>query len=77
MLVPDLMKMRRLRKERMTLLQMAEKLGYRSQNGYYYLESGIHKISAEMLAQVAAILEVPIQDLFIERGQASDDRQLK
>lgn len=60
-----------LRKEKgISLEQMARKLGYESQNGYYYLEIGRGKISAEMLAQIAQILQVDINDLFFEKKLA-------
>ncbi|RYL93521.1 helix-turn-helix transcriptional regulator [Sporolactobacillus sp. Y61] len=66
MLTVDLKKLRERRKRCMTLEQMSEKLGYQSPNGYFYLESGRSKITAEMLAKVATILEIPIQELFTE-----------
>lgn len=63
----DLEKIKGLRKEaQMSLEEMSLKLGYRSPNGYYYLETGRSKMSADMLAHVADILNVPIEKLFIE-----------
>jgi hypothetical protein len=41
---------------------MAEKTGYASINGYYYLETGQSKFTAETLALVAEILDVPTMD---------------
>ncbi|GGE48640.1 hypothetical protein GCM10011391_29340 [Pullulanibacillus camelliae] len=64
--IVDLEKMKRLRKERMSLEDMSKQLGYSSPNGYYYLEVGRSKISAEMLAEVAQILDVEIEDLYKE-----------
>ncbi|RYM06178.1 XRE family transcriptional regulator [Sporolactobacillus sp. THM7-7] len=66
MLTVDLKKLKKLRKEQMSLEKMSEKLGYQSPNGYYYLESGRSKITAETLAKVATILNVPIEDFFME-----------
>ncbi|MBT2680018.1 helix-turn-helix transcriptional regulator [Bacillus sp. ISL-35] len=63
----NLEKIKRLRKAKgLSFNQMAEKLGYESQNGYYYLETGRNKFSAEALAMVATIFNVPIEDLFFE-----------
>jgi transcriptional regulator with XRE-family HTH domain len=67
----DLDKIKQLRKEKgISLEQMAYKLGYVSQNGYYYLEIGRGKISAEMLAQIAQFLKVDINELFFEEKLA-------
>lgn len=67
----NLNKIKKLRKEKgISLEQMAHELGYESQNGYYYLEIGRSKISAEMLAQVAQILKVDINELFFEEKLA-------
>ncbi|GGH75070.1 transcriptional regulator with XRE-family HTH domain [Pullulanibacillus pueri] len=65
--VVDLEKMKRLRKEKMSLEEMSKTLGFRSPNGYYYLEKGRSKISAEKLAEVAEVLEVDIQELFTKK----------
>jgi len=62
----DLKKLRRLRKAQMSLEEMSSKLGYHSPNGYYYLETGRSKITAETLAKAATILRVPIAELFTE-----------
>lgn len=64
--VVDLDKIRKLRKSKMSLETMAEKLGYQSPNGYFYLEKGRSKFSAETLAKVADILEVGIDELLVE-----------
>ena len=64
--IVDLEKMKRLRKGRMSLEVMSKQLGYASPNGYYYLEIGRSKISAEMLAEIAGILEVGIEELYRE-----------
>ncbi|WP_100487420.1 helix-turn-helix domain-containing protein [Sporolactobacillus pectinivorans] len=73
MLTVDLKKMKKLRKKQMSLEQMSSKLGYGSPNGYYYLETGHSKISAEMLAKVAMILKVPITDFFVDDRNSQDD----
>ncbi|CAM3034168.1 helix-turn-helix transcriptional regulator [Sporolactobacillus spathodeae] len=70
LLILNLKRLKKLRKAKMTLSEMSAKLGFKSQNGYYYLETGRNKISAEILAKVADILEVPIQNFF-------DDMPLK
>lgn len=64
MLVLNLKRLKKLRKEKMSLSEMSTKLGYRSPNGYFYLESGRNKITAETLAKVSDILNVPIQNFF-------------
>ncbi|WP_010631365.1 helix-turn-helix domain-containing protein [Sporolactobacillus vineae] len=66
MLKVDLKKLKLLRKNRMSLEEMSTRLGYDSPNGYYYLESGRSKIPADVLAKVSVILDVPIQELFID-----------
>lgn len=60
-------KIKRLRKEaNISLDKMSELLGYDSPNGYYYLESGRSKFTAEKLASVSRILMIPIDELFFE-----------
>ncbi|WP_025682764.1 helix-turn-helix transcriptional regulator [Paenibacillus maysiensis] len=61
----DLSRIKLLRKnEGLSLEDMARFLGYISANGYYYLESGRGKFSAEALARVADIFDVSIESLF-------------
>jgi len=67
MLTVDLNRMRQLRESKMSLQEMATRIGYHSANGYYYLECGRSKISAVTLAKVAAVLNVPIQELFTDQ----------
>jgi transcriptional regulator with XRE-family HTH domain len=63
----DLLKIKSLRKQaNLSLDDMARMLGYESPNGYYYLEIGRGKFSAESLAKVADIFNVPITELFFE-----------
>ncbi|MBM7646065.1 transcriptional regulator with XRE-family HTH domain [Scopulibacillus daqui] len=66
-LVVNLGKIKELRKaSKLSLNDMSKQLGFKSPNGYFYLETGKTKISAEMLANIALILNVPIDDLFME-----------
>ncbi|HET7657879.1 MAG TPA: helix-turn-helix transcriptional regulator [Bacillales bacterium] len=66
----DIDKIKRMRKSsRITLEEMAKHLGYKSPNGYYYLERGRSKFTAETLAEVADILGAPMEDLFLDTRQ--------
>lgn len=47
---------------------MSLRLGYEGYQAYYYKERGTRSISADDVAGIAKILEVPIQDLFFENG---------
>jgi transcriptional regulator with XRE-family HTH domain len=61
----DLGKIKALRKsKKISLIKMAEMLGYKSPNGYYYLETGRCSISAEMLPRIAEILGVVTAELY-------------
>ncbi|MEK4237547.1 helix-turn-helix transcriptional regulator [Paenibacillus sp. FSL H7-0714] len=63
----DLEKIKSLRKcIGLSLEEMASILGYESLNGYYYLEVGRGKFSAEALAKVADTFHVPLEQLFFE-----------
>lgn len=63
----DLEKIKNLRKQLdLSVEEMSNLLGYESLNGYYYLETGRSKFSAEALAKVADIFNVPIGTLFFE-----------
>jgi transcriptional regulator with XRE-family HTH domain len=66
MLTVDLNKLKKLRESKMSLQEMASRIGYQSANGYYYLECGRSKISAETLAKVATVLDISIQELFTD-----------
>lgn len=76
----DIAKIKSLRKQLgISAEKMSTDLGYDSINGYYYLEIGRSKFTAETLALVADILEVPISDLFFEEKlteMAKKDKQL-
>ena len=64
----DLLKIKNLRKTfNFSLEDMAKKLGYDSPNGYYYLESGRSKFSAEALVKVADIFNISIEELFLNK----------
>ncbi|MFD2617923.1 helix-turn-helix domain-containing protein [Terrilactibacillus laevilacticus] len=65
-LTVNLEKLKKIRKSKMTLKEISTSLGYQSPNGYYYLESGRSKFTADTLAQVSIILNVPLIDLFCE-----------
>lgn len=45
---------------------MSVKLGYEGYQGYYYKERGIRKMSVEDIAKISEILNVPIQEFFLE-----------
>lgn len=61
----DLEKIRRLRKQKkLTQLYMAHKLGYKTDIGYHYLETGRCKIKAEQLDVIAVELGVTTEDLY-------------
>lgn len=61
----DIRKIRKLRKEKkLTQKYMAEKLGYKTDIGYYYLESGRCQIKAHHLSVIAEELGVNVEDLY-------------
>ncbi|WP_100538146.1 helix-turn-helix transcriptional regulator [Paenibacillus sp. GM2FR] len=61
----DLVKIKAHRKANdLSLDDMSKLLGYESPNGYYYLETGRGKFTAEALAKVADKLGVSIEELF-------------
>ncbi|PEJ58168.1 transcriptional regulator [Bacillus sp. AFS002410] len=65
----DHKKIRDLRRgKKITLLEMSERLGFKSANGYYYLESDRCSIKAEILAEIAKILGVKLEELFFEQN---------
>jgi len=73
----DIDKIKRMRKHsRITLQEMAARLGYKSPNGYYYLERGRSKFTAEMLATVAEILETSLEDLFLRPNKEETKRKV-
>ncbi|WP_136604624.1 helix-turn-helix transcriptional regulator [Paenibacillus dokdonensis] len=67
----NLKKIKELRKKAgLSLEYMGKLLGYESPNGYYYLEIGRGKFTAEALAKVADEFKVPIEELFFVEGVA-------
>lgn len=46
--------------------EMSLRLGYEHYQGYYYKERGLRAISADDIAAIAEILEVPVQELFFD-----------
>ncbi len=63
----DLNKIRLLRKQKKLSLQdMSDILGYKTPNGYYYLEVGRCVFPADKLAKVADTLDICMNDLFFE-----------
>ncbi|KAA0560740.1 helix-turn-helix transcriptional regulator [Bacillus sp. CH30_1T] len=53
-------------KQNFTIDDMSRALGYEGYNAYYYKENGKRKISAEEIAIIAKVLNVPIEELFFE-----------
>ena len=71
----DLEKIKQLRKSAdIAIGDMAEKLGYKSPNGYFYLERGISQFTAVMLADVAEMFDVPIEELFVNEEYESTNK---
>lgn len=67
----NLEKIKKLRKKSgLSVEDVSRDLGYKTVNGYYYLETGRNKFSAENLAMVAEILGVSISALFFEENLA-------
>ncbi|GGB61331.1 hypothetical protein GCM10011409_43220 [Lentibacillus populi] len=74
----DLEKIKSLRKKaNLSLEEMAKLLGYESANGYYYLETGRGKFSAETLAKVSDIFNLKVDDLFFENKIAKMAKETK
>lgn len=46
--------------------EMSKLMGYKGYQGYYYKENGVRKLSADDVAKISVILEVPINELFFE-----------
>ncbi|MFZ5688626.1 MAG: helix-turn-helix transcriptional regulator [Bacillota bacterium] len=61
----NLRKIKSLRKQRkLTQKYMAKLLGYETDVGYHYLETGRRQIRAEQLAIIASELGVSVEDLY-------------
>lgn len=58
-------KLKALRAEKgLTLSQVAEYLGYKSPVGYWYIEKGLRRATAEHVAALASLFGVQIEALF-------------
>jgi putative transcriptional regulator len=69
MISVDIAKIKKLRKEKsITQFEMAKMLGYKTDVGYHYLESGRCKIDAIQLAMIAQALDVPVSCLYIYKS---------
>ncbi|MGE7621737.1 XRE family transcriptional regulator [Viridibacillus sp. NPDC096237] len=69
--VVNLELIRDLRNEQeVSIEEMSLLLGYEGYQGYYYKERGIRKMSAEDIAGIAKVLQVPINSLFFEEKVA-------
>ena len=68
----NLEKLKRLRKKKgLTLLAVSAHLGFKSQQGYFYKESGVRAISAVELGALAALYGVSTDDLLEHEGQTA------
>ena len=62
----DLVKIKYLRKQKgLTQKELARLLGYKSQVGYHYIESGKHQMKIHQLVTLADLLGVKLEDLII------------
>lgn len=43
---------------------MSKALGYQSAHGYFYLESGRSRVTAEQLFMLSKLFKVPMEDFF-------------
>ncbi len=63
----DTEKLRRLRKaKRLTLEEVSHALGYKTMQGYRYIESGRIKMKADQLPALAGIYGVTMDELFTD-----------
>lgn len=51
----------------LTLAQVAERLGYKSSVGYWYIENGLRQAKAEHVAALAQLFSVSIEELFYSK----------
>lgn len=59
----ELIKTLRIQQE-ISIEEMSMLMGYKGYQGYYYKENGARKMSADDIAKISVILDVPISDLF-------------
>ncbi|WP_336663245.1 helix-turn-helix transcriptional regulator [Kurthia gibsonii] len=45
--------------------KMSFLMGYKGYQAYYYKENGIRKMSAEDIAMISQILEIPMKELYV------------
>lgn len=62
----DLIKSLRTQKN-ISIEEMSKLMGYKGYQGYYYKENGSRKMSADDVAKISVLLEVPINELFFEQ----------
>lgn len=53
-------------KQGKSIEEMAVSLGYEGYQAYYYKERGIRKMSAEDIAKISYVLDVPMEKLFFK-----------
>lgn len=65
-LIVDLELIKKLRNSRdISVEEMSRRMGYKGYQGYYYKENGTRKMSADDVAKISIILDVPIEKLFV------------
>ncbi|MGC9098916.1 MAG: helix-turn-helix domain-containing protein [Dictyoglomus sp.] len=63
----DLEKIKRIREERgLSIMEVSKRLGFKTYQGYYKLESGIRNFKAEYLINLSEILGVKVEELIKE-----------
>lgn len=66
-LIVNLDLIKTLRSQRnISIEEMSKLMGYKGYQGYYYKENGTRKMSADDIAKISVILNVPISELFFE-----------
>lgn len=63
----NLKRIKELRKERgLSLAKISKELGFKTQQGYFYIEKGKTKLKVDHLLKLARILDISIDDLLQE-----------
>lgn len=63
----NLKRIKELREERgLSIAKISKELGYKTQQGYFYIEKGKTKLKVDHLLKLARILNVKINDLLEE-----------
>lgn len=65
----------RMRQKKLSYRKMAKLLGFTSSGTIHKWFSGKHQIKAKYLARIAEVLELPIQDLFINSTEDNSDHE--